>query len=80
MSHLALSDLLVGCEEEKRPLRVELAQERTRREIADAESDAARKSVESLTWRATWVPLITGSAGAVLGAALAALAAALSAR
>lgn len=73
MSHTALSDLIVGAEEEKRPLRVALAQCSTERGIAEAEAAAARASVESLTWRATWMPIIAGSAGIVAGALLTSL-------
>lgn len=71
MSFAALRDLLVACEEQKRPLGVELAKERTSREIAETERDEMVKRAASLKWRADWVPWITGGAGLIVGGVIA---------
>lgn len=73
MSFGALSDLMAGCENRKRPLAVELAKERTKRQIAEDETEAMRQAQSALVWRATWMPWIVGGAGVVVTAAISVL-------
>lgn len=73
MSFGALSDLMAGCEDRKRHLQVELAKERTKRQIAEDETEAMRKAQAALVWRATWMPWIAGGAGVVVTAAISVL-------
>lgn len=68
MSYLALSDLMVGCIEDTRPLKVDLMRARAGQRIAEDDAAAVRKANDSLLWRATYAPLLAGGGGLTLGA------------
>lgn len=68
MSYLALSDLMVGCIEDTRPLKVDLMRALAGERIAVDDAAAVRKANESLVWRATYAPLLAGGGGLTLGA------------
>jgi len=68
MSYLALSDLMVGCIEDTRPLKVDLMRALAGERIAVDDAAELRKANGSLIWRATYAPLIAGGGGFTLGA------------
>lgn len=68
MSYLALSDLMVGCIEDTRPLKVDLMRSRMGQRLAEDDAAQLRKANGSLIWRATYAPLIAGGGGLTLGA------------